>query len=201
MELPLRIAVINKAKKGQGLKCISLVDAPAIGFTAIKMSKQSEIKLSIQDEEQRIIFTPVLVPGQKIYRNIEGYEFNLMFEAESVKEIAIDWTKRFLQNKADVNHSEQLIEGVTWFESFLLNSNRVQKVNGFENMPEGTWFVSGIVENEDTWKKIKSGEIKGVSIDGNFDTIEVKQSSQLQLSDEELESITKQLLNIFLSNK
>lgn len=201
MELPLRIAVFDKSKKGQGLKMISLVDKPAIGFEAIKMSEQMPVKLSIQNEDERIILTPVLIPNQKIYRNIDGYEFNLMFEENTIKDIATEWQRNHLSTNADINHSRNLIDGVVWFETFVLSDKRVKEVVGFEGMPLGTWFVSGKVEDDGVWGKIKSGEIKGVSIDGVFDAMLVQQSNQELIDDETLEKAAKIILKEILNNK
>lgn len=195
MELPIRIAVFDKTKKEQGLKCISLVDRPAIGFMAVKMSEQKEFKLSIQDEEQRIIFTPVLIPDQLIYREVDGDKFNLVFTKETIADIAIDWSAKMLSNAVDINHSEKLIDGVTWFESFVLNEKRVSKAEGFDNIPMGTWFVSGKVESDEVWGKIKSGEVKGVSIDGVFDTMLIQQSTDL--TDDEYDKLIKEVLSNF----
>lgn len=195
MELPIRIAVFDKTKKEHGLKCISLVDRPAIGFMAVKMSEQNEFKLAIQDEEQRIIFTPVLVPDQLIYREVKGEKFNLVFTKETIADIAVDWSAKMLSNAVDINHSEKLIDGVTWFESFVLNEKRVSKAEGFENIPMGTWFVSGKVESDEVWGKIKSGEIKGVSIDGVFDAMLVQQSTDL--TDAEYDKLIQDILSNF----
>ena len=195
MELPIRIAVFDKTKKEHGLKCISLVDRPAIGFMAVKMSEQNEFKLAIQDEEQRIIFTPVLVPDQLIYREVKGERFNLVFTKETIADIAVDWSAKMLSNAVDINHSEKLIDGVTWFESFVLNEKRVSKAEGFENIPMGTWFVSGKVESDEVWGKIKSGEIKGVSIDGVFDAMLVQQSTDL--TDAEYDKLIQDILSNF----
>ena len=55
MERPIKVAVFDPEDMDMGLKIISFVETPAIGFEAIKMSEQTEIKLEIQDEEERII--------------------------------------------------------------------------------------------------------------------------------------------------
>lgn len=193
MELPVRIAVFDKTKKQQGLKCISLVDKPAIGFMAVKMSEQKEFKLSIQNEEQRIIFTPVLIPDQLIYREVNGERFNLVFTADTIKEVAIDWAAKLLTNAVDINHSEKLIDGVTWFESFILDEKRASKAEGFDGISMGTWFVSGKVTDDGIWNKIKSGEIKGVSIDGVFDAMLVQQSADL--TDDEYDFLITEILS------
>ena len=195
MELPIKKAIIDVEDSEMGLKTVSLVSDPAIQINWIKFNKQSEIKLAIQNEDKRIIFTPVLIPNQLIYRNIAGEEFNLMFDKETIEQVEQKWVKDNLSSTVDIEHSSKLIEGVTFFESVLLNNERFATAKGFEGLPEGTWFLTGKVESDEVWTKVKSGEINGVSIDGLFKTAEVK---KVTMSDEQIIKIINNLktLNI-----
>ena len=60
-------------------------------------------------------------------------------------------------------------------------------LKGFEKLPEGTWFLTGKVNSDEVWAKIKSGEITGVSIDGLFKTTDVKAAAHI--TNEQLENI------------
>jgi hypothetical protein len=42
-------------------------------------------------------------------------------------------------------------------------------MKGFENVPDGSWFGSFYVENEEVWKSVKSGDYKGFSVEGMFE--------------------------------
>jgi hypothetical protein len=190
MELPIKKAIIDVEDSEMGLKTVSLVSDPAIQINWIKFNKQSEIKLAIQNEDKRIIFTPVLIPNQLIYRNIAGEEFNLMFDKETIELVEQKWVKDNLSSAVDIEHSSKLIEGVTFFESVLLNNERFATAKGFEGLPEGTWFLTGKVESDDVWTKIKSGEVNGVSIDGLFKTTEV---NKVTMSDEQVIKIINNL--------
>lgn len=187
MELPIKEAVFDKLDPEMGLKMVSLVSDPAIQIGWIKFDEQTPIKLAIQNEEKRIIFTPVLIPDQKIYRNIGGEEFNLRFSAQTIEEVAMDWQQKNLSSSVDINHNQQLIEGVTFFETFLKSSDRNPTQKGFEKLPEGTWFLTGKVNSDEVWVKIQSGEITGVSIDGLFKTAKVQ--AACHLTNEQLEQI------------
>jgi hypothetical protein len=190
MELPIKKAIIDVEDSEMGLKTVSLVSDPAIQINWIKFNKQSEIKLAIQNEDKRIIFTPVLIPNQLIYRNIAGEEFNLMFDKETIELVEQKWVKDNLSSAVDIEHSSKLIDGVTFFESVLLNNERFATAKGFEGLPEGTWFLTGKVESDDVWTKIKSGEVNGVSIDGLFKTAEV---NKVTMSDEQVIKIINNL--------
>ena len=195
MELPIKKAIIDVEDSEMGLKTVSLVSDPAIQINWIKFNNQSEIKLAIQNEDKRIIFTPVLIPNQLIYRNIAGEEFNLMFDKETIELVEQKWVKDNLSSAVDIEHSSKLIDGVTFFESVLLNNERFATAKGFEGLPEGTWFLTGKVESDEVWSKVKSGEINGVSIDVLFKTAEVK---KVTMSDEQIIKIINNLktLNI-----
>ena len=190
MELPIKKAIIDVEDSEMGLKTVSLVSDPAIQINWIKFNKQSEIKLAIQNEDKRIIFTPVLIPNQLIYRNIAGEEFNLMFDKETIELVEQKWVKDNLSSTVDIEHSSKLIDGVTFFESVLLNNERFATAKGFEGLPEGTWFLTGKVESDDVWTKIKSGEVNGVSIDGLFKTAQV---NKVTMSDETVIKIINNL--------
>ncbi len=41
------------------------------------------------------------------------------------------------------------------------------KLYGF-SLPKGTWMISMKVNNDEVWKKVKDGEVKGFSIEGYF---------------------------------
>ena len=190
MELPIKKAIIDVEDSEMGLKTVSLVSDPAIQINWIKFNKQSEIKLAIQNEDKRIIFTPVLIPNQLIYRNIAGEEFNLMFDKETIELVEQKWVKDNLSSAVDIEHSSKLIDGVTFFESVLLNNERFATAKGFEGLPEGTWFLTGKVESDDVWSKVKSGEVNGVSIDGLFKTAQV---NKVTMSDEQVIKIINNL--------
>ena len=190
MELPIKKAIIDVEDSEMGLKTVSLVSDPAIQINWIKFNKQSEIKLAIQNEDKRIIFTPVLIPNQLIYRNIAGEEFNLMFDKETIELVEQKWVKDNLSSAVDIEHSSKLIDGVTFFESVLLNNERFATAKGFEGLPEGTWFLTGKVESDDVWTKIKSSEVNGVSIDGLFKTAQV---NKVTMSDEQVIKIINNL--------
>ena len=81
-------------------------------------------------------------------------------------------------------HDEALsVEGVTMYESFIVDSSRgVMAMKGFEDAPEGSWFGSFKVENESVWNKIKSGEFKGFSVEGVFNYKKEKQPMSVEES-------------------
>jgi hypothetical protein len=142
---------------------ISIVDFPAIEEDFIKMSKQAEIKFSI-NEEKRDIMGPVLIPDKLIYRNDARGEYYIKFSAETIKKMAIDFFQDNIQNSGNIMHRAD-VDGITFYQSFIKDANKGINPASFEDVPDGSWFVTAHVANDDVWNLIKKGELRGFSID------------------------------------
>ena len=59
---------------------------------------------------------------------------------------------------------------------------------GFD-LPDGTWFVSMKINNNDIWNKAKSGEINGISLEGFFDL-----EDAAMLTDSEIQAIIENVI-------
>lgn len=172
-------------KKSKGVFAISLVNAPATQETFIAMAKQDKIvKFAKVDEEQRILMGLVLQPDQLIYRVDEnGDEFEMFFSAETIKDFSQNFFQSGFQLNSKLEHDEP-IEGVTFVESWLVENPKVDKSAAFGlEYPKGSWLVSMKVDNDDIWNNyIKTGELKGFSIDGMVELEEVNFKSNIQMS-------------------
>jgi hypothetical protein len=68
-----------------------------------------------------------------------------------------------------MHQSGQFAEGVFVCESFIIDSERgIKAPEGFKQEPDGSWFISMKVENDDVWNKVLEGTFKGFSIEGRF---------------------------------
>lgn len=172
-------------KKSKGVFAISLVNAPATEETFIAMAKQEKIvKFAKVDEEQRILMGLVLQPDQLIYRvDEDGNEFEMFFSAETIKDFSQNFFQSGFQLNSKLEHDEP-IEGVTFVESWLVEDPKVDKSAAFGlEYPKGSWLVSMKVDNDDIWNNyIKTGELKGFSIDGMVELEEVTLKSNIEMS-------------------
>ena len=172
-------------KKSKGVFAISLVNAPATEETFIAMAKQEKIvKFAKVDEEQRILMGLVLQPDQLIYRvDEDGNEFEMFFSAETIKDFSQNFFQSGFQLNSKLEHDEP-IEGVTFVESWLVENPKVDKSAAFGlEYPKGSWLVSMKVDNDDILNNyIKTGELKGFSIDGMIELEEVTLKSNIQMS-------------------
>lgn len=169
MDLPVFEMVINNEETSDvEVSFVALVDKPAIerNFMAFKDQK---LDFAI-NEDKKIISGPAMVADQLIYRKDENGEYNVFFSPDTVRDIAVKFFKKGYQKNLNLFHDVALsVEDVTIFESFVSDKTRgIQPMKGFEDLPDGTWFISAKVDNEEAWGKIKSGEVKGFSVEGIF---------------------------------
>jgi hypothetical protein len=174
MNLPIYDLIINNDEDNDAeVSFVALVDSPAIKKEFLAFSEQSElIKFAIQSESEHIITGALMIPQQLIYRNSEQFgEHYVKFSVETIKQIAIKFSKKGYQKNVNIMHEADMqVEGVTMFESFISDSKRgIKPMEAFKDLPDGTWFGSFYVENPKVWELVKSGEVKGFSVEGMFD--------------------------------
>jgi len=147
---------------------IALVDSPAIEVNWMAFSKDRKF-FQIEDEEQRIVSGYFMIADLPIYRRDANGEYYVKFDSKSIKNIAENFMRNGLtSNTNEMHQTNHFSEGVFVLESWLIDSKRgTNAPTGFENL-EGSWFGSMKIENDDIWAKVKSGEFKGFSVEGNF---------------------------------
>ena len=171
--LPIYELRINpEAQDGAEVDYIALVDEPAIQRDFVAFNAQQPLTFAIQDEEKRIISGPAMVPDMLIYRNSESMgEHYVKFSRQTIQDIAVKFFRKKYTSNVNLMHSEQMrVDGVTIFESFITDTERgIAPMKGFEDLPEGTWFVSMYVDNDAVWGEVKAGTFRGLSVEGLFD--------------------------------
>lgn len=158
MSLPTYEMVINPEESSDvEVSFVALVDKPAIerNFMAFKNQR---LEFAI-NEEKRIISGPAMIADQLIYRKDENGEYNVFFSPDTVRDIALKFFKKDYQKNLNLFHDPNLsLQGVTIFESFVSDTSRgIQGMKGYEDLPDGTWFISAKVENDEVWQAIKGG--------------------------------------------
>lgn len=192
--------VMFNEDENEGVYAVSLVSDPAIGVQFVTLSKQKELKLATINEEQRILLGAVLIPNQPIYRNQDGHEFNIVFPAETIKKVQQNFSRQGYLNNSTIEHSGQQINDVTFVETWIKEDEVHDKSvrYGF-NEPVGTWFAAMKVNNDEIWNDyVKTGKVKGFSIDGVFDLEKVNLKSEYSMN---LESIVNAIKDGFASIK
>jgi hypothetical protein len=195
-KLPIYYATINEDLSGlelkeQGIQNLALVDSPAMLQEWIAFSEQKpyEFKFALQ-EEQRIITAPVIVADLPIYRKVDNKEFYVVYKKETNMQILQKYMLDGNQRKVKLTHdTSDLSKGVFVFEVFISDASRGIKQPEAFDLPDGTIFCSMKINNDDIWKRVKSGEVKGVSLEGFFDL-----EKEIELDQNEIEAIVKNIL-------
>ena len=187
------IEMIISDESKDGVFAISLVDKPAIQEDFIYLSSH-EIELKVVNEEKREVVGIALVPDKKIYRNVDGQEFNIYFTSQTIEKTNELFMKNLNLNKITSQH-ERDVEGVSVIESWIVEDSKQDKSNIYKlNAPVGSWVVKMKVYNDNEWQRIKAGEYKGFSIEGKYKEAEVKASEQVDETTElinEIENLIK----------
>ena len=176
--------VILNDEEENGVFAISHVLDPAIEAMYVFMGneKDVEIKLATVSDEKRIVVGPVLIPNQLILRKhpTTGDPFNIFFDAETIKHIQENFVSGSYQNNSTIEHDGKLIEDVSFVETWIKEDDVHDKsvLYGFDQ-PIGTMFAMQKVKNDDVWNDyIKTGKVKGFSIDGVFDLEKINLKSE-----------------------
>lgn len=170
MELPLYMLEISDDLNDDAeVQFVSLVDRPAIqkNWNAFK----NEQKFQIISEDKRIISGCAMLADTPIFRSDATFgDYYVAFSKDTITKIVQKYFKKGYQNNVNLMHDPNQIEtGVTMFESFISDKSRgIEPMKGFEDAPDGSWFVSMLVENDEVWGKVKQGMVNGFSIEGIF---------------------------------
>lgn len=145
---------------------VSFVDSPAIQRGWMAFNGQQRFK--VQSEDRRIVSGALMVAGLPIYRRDESGEYYVSFTASAIQSIVYKFMKENRTKEVNEMH-ETDVDGVFLFESFIVDSTRgIRTPDGFDELPDGSWFGSFKVENDEVWKKVKDGTYTGFSVEGLF---------------------------------
>ena len=122
------------------------------------------------NEDKRIATGPLMVPDKMILRrDDDGEPYYIYFTKDTIRRMAEKFLRLNKYNNTDVEHDFNITTSNTLLESWITEDviqDKAYKL-GFE-LPVGTWVVSYKVNDDETWGKIKSGELKGFSLAGPF---------------------------------
>lgn len=182
MTLPIFDIVFNPAED-IGLTAISFVDLPAIEQTFVYQGKDSTEKYAfgqilMANAEKHEVISPILIPNQLILRiNENGEKYYVRWSKEVIEQVANFYIMNQYQNNFTFQHSwfetgegnyeDSFLKDVYMLEMWTIEDAKTDKANkvyGY-HLPEGTLMVRLKIHNRKLWAKIKSGEVKGLSIE------------------------------------
>jgi len=135
--------------------------------------KHSEQKMGyyFASEDQQIVVGPAMIPDLEILRKDEKTKlpYYVKFSKEVIQKVAEKFMRETRNHDTNIQHEAKDDAGTYVMETWIVE-NEEDKANSLYNMdvPVGTWMVKMRVQDPETWKKIKAGELKGFSIEGDF---------------------------------
>ncbi len=174
---------IDDKDQDNALDIISFVSSPAIekDFMHFKEDKE-KFQFKATDEEKRIVTGPAMVPNQEIIRmDAEGNPYFVYFTEETISKAQEIFAKYGKTKSTNFEHKTGLRD-VTVVESWIVSDPKNDKSNalGFSDIPKGSWMVSYKVDNDNLWEMVKSGEVKGFSIEGVFSKNIIQMSEEVE---------------------
>ena len=179
--------IIQDENQELAIDAISLVTSPAIEQDFVFFGKEkNNLTFAKVDEEKRMLISPALIPNKQIFRHDPNTDsdYYVYFSKETVQKASELYLKHNNHHKATYQHQDR-VSGVLTVESWIKEGDMDKsKLYGYD-LPNGTWFVKMKIENDELWQKIKSGELKGLSIEGYF-TDKMEKMGKKEPSSEEI---------------
>lgn len=193
-ELPVfKLSISDDESDDNEVNFVSIVDAPAIqrDFQVFK----TMARFDIQNEDQRIVTGPAMIPDTPIYRNDGGNQYYVVFDAATINQIAYRFFKKGYQANINLMHEQgSVVTDSVFFESWVVDKEKgKQPLVAFKDLPDGTWFLTAKINDPAVWEKVKSGEYKGFSVEGLFNYTPVGQVDPEEAVLREIQKIIKKI--------
>ena len=191
--------VISDDNQELAIDAISLVTSPAIESEFVFFGKEkNNLTFAKVDEEKRMLISPALIPNKQIFRHDPNTDsdYYVYFSKQTVQKASELYLKHNNHHKATYQHQDR-VSGVLTVESWIKEGDSDKsKLYGYD-LPNGTWFVKMRIDNDELWQKIRSGELKGLSIEGYF----TNKFEAMQKKEPTNEEILKALNEIIKENQ
>lgn len=177
--MPMQTSIINGipvfeallGSEDDGMVRISLVDSPAVltNWQAFAEEKQPQ-KFAIESEDQRLVRGVIMRSDFPIYRrDPDGYEFYLIYRADTIRQMAEKYLAENRQNRIDTDHDGNEVRGVNMVQFYIKDTAAGISPAGFEDIADGSLFAEFHVTSDTIWEEIKAGVFSGFSLEGFFD--------------------------------
>ena len=149
---------------------------------------------AFETADQRILVGPFMIPNMEIPRKDKNGIYYVQFSEEAVAMIAEKFMREQSTWNTNQDHDNAKPAETYVFESWIIEdpeTDKAKTVYGYD-LPKGTWMGKMRVYSDETWARVKSGELKGFSVEGDF--ISEEELAQLKEEMEMLEMI-KQIVS------
>jgi len=129
------------------------------------------------EKEKRMVYSPLMIPNILIPRLDDNNEkFFVKFKPQAIEKMQQLYMLEKRMDKTNYEHSKKKMSSVVMVESWIVAGEKDKAYElGFErdNIPNGTWMggfkVMDTPEGDVIWNDyIKTGKVKGFSVEGDF---------------------------------
>lgn len=175
MKIPIYNIEVNLDDDATGMTAISFVEDPAIESNFLYFNKETKpMVFKVEDKMQHKVTGCAIWADKPIYRyNPSIGEYYTVFTPETIDRIVHKYAKQGLNNLVDLQHNGKMINGVVMVEYFIKDTNKGIDPKGFEEIADGSLFVTYKIEDDELWNEIinPESEFKGFSIEINADIV------------------------------
>ena len=186
--------IIDEEEEESGVFAISFVEHPAIEADFIYLNKEHEEKFAEVEKEKRLVMGAALIPNKMIYRKDKEKddEYNIYFSRDTIRKISEKYMKQKYQKEATLEHQLK-VDGATVVESWIVEDPKKDKSAAYGlEVPKGTWMVTFKVDNEELWNDfVKTGKVKGFSIEGIFEDKSEENLSKPQPNENKIDFVKR----------
>lgn len=174
----------------EGLAGTPPKEMPNNGYYSEETKRKSEVAYIVSqqmsqqtfkaDTEKRMVYSPLMIPNMLIPRldDVSNEKYYVKFTPQVIEKIQNLYMIEKRMDKTNYEHTDEKMSAVVMVESWLVSgkSDKAYQL-GFnrDNIPDGTWMggfkVLDTKEGDNIWNNfIKTGKVKGFSVEGNFIT-------------------------------
>lgn len=191
MKIPVYLIDIDLNDESTGMGAISFVEDPAIESNFLYFDKDKKpMMFQVENEMEHKVTGCAIWCNKQIYRySPEIGEYYVVFNKETIDKIVHKYAKQGLNNLVDLQHNGEMIGGVVMVEYFIKDTAKGINPKGFEDIDDGSLFVTYKIEDEQLWNEIiaPDSEFKGFSIEINADIVPTNQYVEEEDVDEDEE--------------
>lgn len=142
------------------------------------ISQQNMSKQMFGDDEKRMLYGPLMIPNILIPRldDNTGEKYFVKFTPQSIEKMQQLYMMEKRLDKTNYEHTNNKIPSVVLVESWIVageNDKAYQLGFNRDNIPDGTWMggfkVLDTPEGDYIWEEfVKTGKVKGFSVEGEF---------------------------------
>ena len=201
--------ILDDQQDSIGIEAISVVENPAIEEDFVALNSEL-VELKELNKEKQILLGALLIPNKPIYRRSGDEEYYIYFSKETVEKASQMYLMKGNQNNSTLEHQYEL-SGLSLVESWIVEDEVHDKSRKYGmNVPLGTWMGAVKVNNNEVWNDyVKTGKVKGFSIEGYFvdklerpkEPIKDLQAELSAIEEEEAEYLLSQVKAIIKTDK